>query len=129
MANPCHLVVLTKFFLPKDYAWQVGFAQALTAVSSGDAVRPPRFCGYYFSRNAQPIGLCRHGCAELRLKAPLAYLSVHVYRATKGEFTIVPKGDEARTPYLLVHDSWDDSCCLQRFDLGFRFLTAKEPVI
>ena len=29
----------------------------------------------------------------------------------------------------LVHESWDGSCCLQRFDLGLRFLTAKEPVL
>lgn len=127
--NPCQLVVLTKFFLPTDYARRVGFEKALKAAASGRPLQLPRFCGYYFSRNAQPVGLCRHGCADLPLEAPIAYLPVHIYRATKGEFAIVPKNDEARTEYLLVHDGWDGSCCLQRFDLGFRFLTAKEPVL
>ncbi len=110
MANPCHLVVLTKFFLPKDYAWRVGFAQALATASptSGLPYQPPRYCGYYFGRNAQPVGLCRHGCADLPLEAPIAYLSVHVWRATKGEFSIVSKPKSSagkKTGFILPNNA------------------------
>jgi hypothetical protein len=131
MANSCYLIVLTKFRLPKDYAWQVGLAYAManSFEASLPPYRLPRFCGYYFGRNAQPIGLCRDGCAELPLKEPIAYLSVHVWRATNGEFSIVSDAKAKNGRYLLVHDNWSGSCWLQPFDLGFRFLTAKDPVL
>ncbi|HTB81271.1 MAG TPA: hypothetical protein VK717_10340 [Opitutaceae bacterium] len=133
MSHPCQLVVLTSFSLPKDFAEQSGLASALAVRRlEPDHYKPhrlPRFIGYFFVRAAQPIGLCRYGRVELPLKAPIAFLPAKVTRITQGQFGIAPTGHGPDPAFLLIHDQWDGSCCLQRFDLGCRFLTSAEPIL
>lgn len=125
------LIPLPGFELPRDFPWRVGFVRLvddqLRKLRATGHFLPPRFFGYYFQAQ-MPVGVGGSWTVSLDAGHPLSALPGMLHELTRGAYSIMSAGREARPDFLLVHDRLDGACWLWSFGEGLQFVEAVEPV-
>lgn len=125
------LVPLPGFVLPRDLPRRVNFISLvedhLRRMGAAGTFEPPRFFGFYF-RGEEPVAVTGSWTVLLDPHPLLAAVPETLAELTDGRFSIEGTPDE-EPDFVLIHDRWDESCCLWRFSFGMRFVMAEQAVL